>query len=98
MLRQPNGPARPFTFGNRFSSATTAFSSTISPVTEARSESLPSIFGVEKPFVPRSTMKPDRKSVVWGKSVDLGGRRIIKKKKKKIFNCINKFDPTAKNI
>src|SRR2546430_6720922 len=24
----------------------------------------------------------DRKSVVWGKSVDLGGRRIIKKKKK----------------
>src|SRR5256885_14944490 len=23
----------------------------------------------------------DRKSVVWGKSVDLGGRRIIKKKK-----------------
>src|ERR1022692_1052510 len=27
----------------------------------------------------RST--PDRKSVVWGKSVDLGGRRIIKKKK-----------------
>src|SRR3989442_15356736 len=24
---------------------------------------------------------PDRKSVVWGKSVDLGGRRIIKKKK-----------------
>ena len=27
----------------------------------------------------------DRKSVVQGKSVDLGGRRIIKKKKKKIF-------------
>src|SRR5258705_9762294 len=25
----------------------------------------------------------DRKSVVWGKSVDLGGRRILKKKKKK---------------
>src|SRR2546430_7534023 len=25
----------------------------------------------------------DRKSVVWGKSVDLGGRRIIKKKKRK---------------
>src|SRR5688572_33052791 len=24
----------------------------------------------------------DRKSVVWGKSVDLGGRRIIKKKKR----------------
>src|SRR3712207_9376141 len=27
----------------------------------------------------------DRKSVVWGKSVDLGGRRIIKKKKKRII-------------
>src|SRR5436190_21532595 len=26
----------------------------------------------------------DRKSVVWGKSVDLGGRRIIKKKKQSI--------------
>ena len=25
----------------------------------------------------------DRKSVVWGKSVDLGGRRIMKKKNKK---------------
>src|SRR2546430_17700089 len=25
----------------------------------------------------------DRKSVVWGKSVDLGGRRIIKKKKER---------------
>src|SRR3546814_16550773 len=34
------------------------------------------------------TVAPDRKSVVWGKrvsvSVDLGGRRNIKKKKKKI--------------
>ena len=28
----------------------------------------------------------DRKSVVQGKSVDLGGRRIIKKKKKKTKN------------
>ena len=27
-------------------------------------------------------LKGDRKSVVQGKSVDLGGRRIIKKKKK----------------
>src|SRR2546430_6626606 len=31
----------------------------------------------------RSSPGPDRKSVVEGKSVDLGGRRIIKKKKKK---------------
>ena len=58
MLRQPNGPARPDTFGSRFSSGTTASSSTISPVTEVRSDSLPSTFGVEKPLVPRSTMKP----------------------------------------
>src|SRR2546429_6648059 len=27
-------------------------------------------------------LEGDRKSVVWGKGVDLGGRRIIKKKKK----------------
>src|SRR3712207_9578619 len=27
----------------------------------------------------------DRKSVVWGKSVDLGGRRIIKKKKQELY-------------
>ena len=57
-LRQPNGPASPETFGSRLSSATTAPSSTISPVIEARSDSLPSIFGVENPLVPRSTMKP----------------------------------------
>ncbi len=56
--RQPNGPARPCTLGSRFSSGTTALSSTSSPVTEQRSESLPSIFGVESPLVPRSTMKP----------------------------------------
>src|SRR3712207_9445141 len=30
----------------------------------------------------------DRKSVVEGKSVDLGGRRIIKKKKKKAINLL----------
>src|SRR2546423_15569892 len=36
--------------------------------------------------------KADRKSVVWGKSVDLGGRRIIKKKKKKDLKaCLFKW-------
>src|SRR2546422_10090859 len=30
--------------------------------------------------VARVAGAPDRKSVVWGKGVDLGGRRIIKKK------------------
>src|SRR5215213_11245556 len=38
----------------------------------------------------------DRKSVVKGKSVDLGGRRIIKKKKKKKIN--NKHITKIKNI
>src|SRR5256886_5226408 len=32
-------------------------------------------------------LKRDRKRVVWGKSVDLGGRRIIKKKKKERVVC-----------
>src|SRR6185312_11271923 len=58
LLRQPNGPARPLAFGSRFSSGTTQSASTISPVIEARSDSLPSIFGVAKPFMPRSTTKP----------------------------------------
>jgi hypothetical protein len=31
---------------------------TICPVTEARSENLPSIFGAESPFMPFSRMKP----------------------------------------
>src|SRR2546422_8121900 len=31
----------------------------------------------------RMSSERDRKSVVWGKTVDLGGRRIIKKKKRK---------------
>ena len=34
------------------------------------------------PVVMKSIETSDRKSVVQGKSVDLGGRRIIKKKKK----------------
>src|ERR1700743_120446 len=57
-LRQPNGPDRAATLGKICSAGTTAPSSTISPVMEARSDSLPSIFGVENPLVPRSTMKP----------------------------------------
>ena len=31
---------------------------TISPVAEARKENLPSIFGVDSPFMPRSSKKP----------------------------------------
>src|SRR6266487_686986 len=53
---------------------------------------LPAI-GLEHPVLPRGAaledgalLGVDRKSVVKGKSVDLGGRRIIKKKKKKKGN------------
>ena len=42
----------------------------------------PSSFGFE-PWKFLVVQNIDRKSVVQGKSVDLGGRRIIKKKKKK---------------
>src|SRR5476649_3077768 len=34
---------------------------------------------------PYDRLKRDRKSVVWGKSVHLGGRRIIKKKKEQKY-------------
>ena len=37
----------------------------------------------------------DRKSVVWGKSVALGGRRIIKTKKKKNNTSTNKLPSTS---
>ena len=58
MFRQPNGPPKPFAWGRRFSSGTKTLSITISPVMEARSENLPSIFGVLRPFIPLSRMKP----------------------------------------
>ena len=45
--RQPNGPERPRALGSTFSSGTNTLSSTISPVTDARRENLPSIFGVD---------------------------------------------------
>ena len=37
---------------------------TISPVIEARSDTLPSIFGVDRPAMPRSRMKP-RMALSW---------------------------------
>ena len=57
-VRQPNGPLRPETLGSRFSSGTTTPSITTSPVIEARSDSLPPIFGAERPFMPFSSTKP----------------------------------------
>ncbi|XP_034750264.1 glutaryl-CoA dehydrogenase, mitochondrial-like [Etheostoma cragini] len=49
---------RPETLGSRFSSGTSTSSMTIMPVAEALRENFPSIFGVERPFMPRSKMKP----------------------------------------
>lgn len=49
---------RPEALGSRFSSGTSTSSKRIIPVAEALRENFPSIFGVEKPFMPRSTMKP----------------------------------------
>ena len=52
-------------------------SSTISPVIEARSENLPSIFGVAKPFAPRSTRKPRiTPSSLAQTTRDVGDRRV----------------------
>lgn len=50
--------ARPETFGSRFSWGTSTSSIRIMPVADALSENFPSILGVEKPFIPRSKMKP----------------------------------------
>ena len=48
-----------------------------------RAQNLIFVFGWWKgKFLENGMKPPDRKSVVEGKSVDLGGRRIIKKKKK----------------
>ena len=58
LVRQPNGPLRPDTLGNRLASGTTTPSITTSPVIEARNDNLPPIFGAERPFMPFSRMKP----------------------------------------
>ncbi len=55
-LRQPIGPFSPLTFGSWFSAGTNTSSITISPVIDARRLNLPSIFGVERPFIPFSRM------------------------------------------
>ena len=57
-LRQLKGPFRPRALGNLFSAGTKTSSITISPVTDARSASLPSILGALSPFMPFSKMKP----------------------------------------
>lgn len=50
--------ARPDTLGSRFSWGTSTSSIRIIPVADALSENFPSILGVEKPFIPRSKIKP----------------------------------------
>lgn len=49
---------RPDALGSRFSSGTSTSSMRIIPVAEALKENFPSIFGVERPFMPRSKIKP----------------------------------------
>lgn len=56
--REQPHTARPETFGSRFSWGTSTSSIRIMPVADARSENFPSILGVDKPFIPRSKMKP----------------------------------------
>ena len=58
LLRQPNGPPKPRASGSLFSSGTNTLSITTSPVHEARKESLFLSFGVVRPSMPRSRMKP----------------------------------------
>ena len=53
-----NGPFRPRTSGNAFSSGQNTSSITTSPVIDARSPTLPSIFGVLSPLAPLSRTKP----------------------------------------
>lgn len=48
----------PEALGSRFSSGTSTSSIRIIPVAEALRENFPSILGVDKPFIPRSKMKP----------------------------------------
>ena len=49
------------------------------------------MLGLKETVVQMAKANGDRKSVVQGKSVDLGGRRIIKKKKKNQFIDISHF-------
>lgn len=48
----------PETFGSRLSFGTSTSSIRIMPVEDDLSENFPSILGVEKPFIPRSKIKP----------------------------------------
>ena len=57
-LRHPKGPFKPSTPGSKASSPTSTSFITISPVIEVRSDSLPPIFGAERPLVPLSRTKP----------------------------------------
>jgi len=57
-LRQPNGPFSPETLGKSALSGTTTPSITISPVTDSRRLSFPTIFGADSPFMPFSRMNP----------------------------------------
>ena len=58
LLRHPKGPPKPVTCGRTFPAGTRTSSMNIIPVSEARSENLPSILGASRPGVPFSTTNP----------------------------------------
>ncbi|MNT31547.1 hypothetical protein D3C72_1673880 [compost metagenome] len=58
LFRQENGPRRPCTPGRILASGTKTSFRPMSPVIEARSDSLSPILSVVKPSKSRSTMKP----------------------------------------
>ena len=58
LFRQLKGPLSPLTSGNMLPPGTRTLSIMIMPVTDARSENLPSITGVVRPGMPRSSTKP----------------------------------------
>src|SRR6476620_8021940 len=53
---------------------------------------------VDAAFLRRAERDRDRKSVVWGKSVDLGGRRILKKKKQAPDGLVQLLQPRTDPI
>ena len=58
LFRQDKGAPSPRAAGRRFASGISTSSIMMKPVGDARTENLPSIFGLSRPFIPFSRMKP----------------------------------------
>jgi len=56
--KHSKGAPSPDLFGNKFSLGTFTLSKISSPVAEARKDHLLCVSGVEKPYIPRSTISP----------------------------------------